>query len=161
MSLGFERLRDNLWESDDAFIFELQQPITNVEEFGRVLQLYLKGKKLPFHVKKAYLVFKQRRVDKSLRPYWKLGFLIMHIKRRPLSSYFNPWHDEFKGSETVVIGWELGQDFFFTYNEVKEPLVYHWHFTWEQIEEYFKILKDFANKDDVYKLLLRCAKDGS
>jgi len=154
-------LEKGYWISERPFIFQLKKPVENVTTFGKLLKKYFDVKGFPFKVLDYYLLFTDQRVENFVK-YWNKGSLIIKLKKPSRLSRLNPFYDEIRSSDTIVIEFYKGKNFFTSYQEAKGEYIgyrFRWKLPLEKIEAFARMLDKFAKADDLYKLLIASVKD--
>jgi len=154
--IEFVRVKD-YWVSESPLSFELRKPVENVEVFGNLLKKYFEIKGFPFPIKEYFLLLTDKKA-RNFKTYWERGYLIIRLKKRSLLSRLNPTYNEIKSEETLVVEFLHNSKDFICYQGKEGMYKYVWKLSLKEIEAFSSLLEKFAKADDIYKLLLRCAK---
>ena len=151
--------RDRCWESSYVFVYRLKNPIKDVTLYTKALYLFLKKVGLPFPYLEMKYFFEDKTMEPNKRPYWKHGFVVIKVKEPSLLSRINPFHDELRGDETIVIQFKHNDRYFRAWHEITSFANVRWKLKEKELLRFMELLDSFSKKTDLELTLLLTSEE--
>jgi len=150
---------EGCWVANWYISFDLKQEVNDVTLYTEALYHFLLKEGLPFPYQEIKYFFEERTIETDKNPYWEEGYVVIKLKEPSLSSKLNPFHDELRGDETIVIRFRHGFRHFKTWQEITSDVRFKWKLSETEIMKFFRLLEKFAKKDEV-ELTILVTKEG-
>jgi len=145
---------EGCWVSSYYITFDLKNRIDDVQLYTKALYKFLLKEGLPFPCKEIRYFLREKTIEAEKEPYWKEGFVVIKVREPSLLSRLNPFHDELRGDETIVISFVHGTRHFKAWQEISSDFRIKWKLNEEEIFNFFGLLKKFAKKDEIELTML-------
>jgi len=145
---------ENCWVSSYFITFNLKNRIDDVQLYTKALYRFFLKERLPFPYQEIRFFFRERTIETGRDPYWKEGFVVLKVKEPSLLSKLNPFHDELRGDETIVIHFLHGTRHFKAWQEITSDFRIRWKLNEEEILKFLELLEKFAKKDEIELTML-------